>query len=75
MFCDNCDRGYHSYCVGLSGIPDGTHLAMLFVMLTILSILCYCFKYLNPCLYCFQVVSYRIDSVQSVSKLFQNRWK
>lgn len=23
MFCDNCDRGYHSYCVGLRHIPDG----------------------------------------------------
>jgi len=23
MFCDNCDRGYHSYCVGLKSIPDG----------------------------------------------------
>eukprot|EP00794_Sanderia_malayensis_P017493 gene17493-19243_t len=23
MFCDNCDRGYHSYCAGLRSIPDG----------------------------------------------------
>ena len=23
MFCDNCDRGYHSYCVGMSEIPSG----------------------------------------------------
>lgn len=23
MFCDNCDRGYHSYCVGLQEIPKG----------------------------------------------------
>lgn len=23
MFCDKCDRGYHAYCVGLKGIPDG----------------------------------------------------
>ena len=23
MFCDNCDRGYHSYCAGLRTIPDG----------------------------------------------------
>lgn len=23
MFCDKCDRGYHTYCVGLSTIPDG----------------------------------------------------
>lgn len=23
MFCDNCDRGYHSYCVGLKEIPKG----------------------------------------------------
>lgn len=23
MFCDRCDRGYHTYCVGLSTIPDG----------------------------------------------------
>jgi hypothetical protein len=24
MFCDRCDRGYHSYCVGLEVIPDGS---------------------------------------------------
>jgi len=24
MFCDRCDRGYHSYCVGLEAIPDGS---------------------------------------------------
>ncbi|UJR32080.1 hypothetical protein I4U23_019548 [Adineta vaga] len=24
MFCDRCDRGYHTYCVGLDGIPDGS---------------------------------------------------
>lgn len=23
MFCDKCDRGYHTYCVGLTTIPDG----------------------------------------------------
>ena len=23
MFCDRCDRGYHAYCVGLRGIPEG----------------------------------------------------
>ncbi|XP_065655055.1 PHD finger protein 10 isoform X2 [Hydra vulgaris] len=23
MFCDNCDRGYHSYCVGVKEIPKG----------------------------------------------------
>ena len=23
MFCDKCDRGYHTYCVGLTDIPDG----------------------------------------------------
>jgi len=23
MFCDNCDRGYHSYCVGVNEIPKG----------------------------------------------------
>ncbi|XP_075248140.1 PHD finger protein 10-like [Convolutriloba macropyga] len=23
MFCDNCDRGYHSYCVGMNEIPTG----------------------------------------------------
>lgn len=23
MFCDHCDRGYHSYCVGLKEIPKG----------------------------------------------------
>jgi len=24
MFCDRCDRGYHSYCAGLESIPDGS---------------------------------------------------
>lgn len=24
MFCDRCDRGYHTYCVGLETIPDGS---------------------------------------------------
>jgi len=24
MFCDRCDRGYHTYCVGLEAIPDGS---------------------------------------------------
>jgi len=28
MFCDNCDRGYHSYCVGLSEIPKGLSLVI-----------------------------------------------
>ena len=23
LFCDLCDRGYHSYCVGLDEIPSG----------------------------------------------------
>ena len=23
MFCDHCDRGYHSYCVGVTRIPTG----------------------------------------------------
>lgn len=23
MFCDKCDRGYHTFCVGLKNIPDG----------------------------------------------------
>lgn len=23
MCCDECDRGYHSFCVGLSEIPAG----------------------------------------------------
>ncbi|MFH4984808.1 hypothetical protein AB6A40_011517 [Gnathostoma spinigerum] len=24
MFCDRCDRGYHTFCVGLSSPPNGT---------------------------------------------------
>ncbi len=24
MFCDRCDRGYHTYCAGLEAIPDGS---------------------------------------------------
>ena len=23
MFCDHCDRGYHTFCVGLKVIPAG----------------------------------------------------
>ena len=23
MFCDHCDRGYHTFCVGLKEIPAG----------------------------------------------------
>jgi len=23
MFCDKCDRGYHTFCVGLATIPTG----------------------------------------------------
>lgn len=23
LFCDQCDRGYHIYCIGLLGVPDG----------------------------------------------------
>ncbi|VDK37199.1 unnamed protein product [Gongylonema pulchrum] len=24
LFCDRCDRGYHTYCVGLLSPPSGT---------------------------------------------------
>ena len=24
MFCDQCDRGYHTFCVGMNAIPLGT---------------------------------------------------
>lgn len=24
MFCDKCDRGYHTFCVGMDSIPTGT---------------------------------------------------
>lgn len=23
MFCDRCDKGFHSYCLGLRSIPEG----------------------------------------------------
>lgn len=23
LFCDQCDRGYHIYCLGLRNIPEG----------------------------------------------------
>ena len=23
MFCDHCDRGYHTFCLGLEAIPPG----------------------------------------------------
>lgn len=23
MFCDHCDRGYHTFCVGLGVLPSG----------------------------------------------------
>ncbi|CTQ86796.1 PHD-type domain-containing protein [Caenorhabditis elegans] len=24
VFCDRCDRGFHTYCVGLKKLPQGT---------------------------------------------------
>lgn len=27
MFCDKCDRGYHTFCVGMDSIPLGESLA------------------------------------------------
>lgn len=26
MFCDRCDRGFHTYCVGLGEVPSGSWL-------------------------------------------------
>lgn len=26
LFCDQCDRGYHIYCIGLKGVPEGESL-------------------------------------------------
>jgi len=26
MFCDRCDRGYHTYCVGVKDVPSGAWL-------------------------------------------------
>lgn len=26
MFCDVCDRGYHTFCVGLGAIPSGNYI-------------------------------------------------
>ena len=26
MFCDRCDRGFHTYCVGVKAVPSGTWL-------------------------------------------------
>ena len=23
VFCDHCDRGYHTFCLDMSGIPEG----------------------------------------------------
>lgn len=23
LFCDQCDRGYHIYCIGLRKVPNG----------------------------------------------------
>lgn len=23
LFCDQCDRGYHIYCIGLRNVPEG----------------------------------------------------
>lgn len=23
MFCDKCDRGYHTFCIGLKNLPTG----------------------------------------------------
>lgn len=29
MFCDNCDRGYHTFCVGLKNLPHGRWVCLL----------------------------------------------
>jgi hypothetical protein len=30
LFCDRCDRGYHTFCVGLRALPDGNWICPLF---------------------------------------------
>lgn len=32
MFCDKCDRGYHTFCVGMDSIPTGTWRYSCFMM-------------------------------------------
>jgi hypothetical protein len=28
MFCDRCDRGFHTYCVGVKDVPSGSWLCL-----------------------------------------------
>lgn len=34
MFCDVCDRGYHTFCVGLDAIPSGNKVRVNFSLPT-----------------------------------------
>lgn len=31
MFCDKCDRGYHTFCVGMDSIPTGEEIDHVFL--------------------------------------------
>lgn len=31
MFCDKCDRGYHTFCVGMDSIPTGEGMNNVFI--------------------------------------------
>lgn len=35
LFCDDCDRGYHMYCLNppLSEAPEGTHIVFLILII------------------------------------------
>ena len=28
VFCDHCDRGYHTFCLDMKGIPEGVYVYM-----------------------------------------------
>ena len=28
VFCDHCDRGYHTFCLSMQGIPEGMYMCI-----------------------------------------------
>lgn len=34
MYCDQCDRCYHIYCIGLRKVPNGKVIVLIFNLLT-----------------------------------------
>lgn len=32
LFCDQCDRGFHVYCIGLKAIPEGKSINIIIII-------------------------------------------